>query len=266
MKRVFLAILVWGMGAAVIGPLCAQSVVQPKQLDYSSMGVLYNTERVFEIRPHINGGAISIQFGKIKTFYKTHYYQFDIGYLKHPKEKRQTVTFNSGNPFATTTNSYTYGKQNHFFILRGGVGKKIYFSEKAKRKGVAAGINYEFGASIGILDPYYLKLTRLRENGRDDYISTERYSEENADVFLDNSRIVGSASLFKGFGRLSFIPGLHARIGAHFSVGAFDKYVKAFEIGVMADAFFQRVPIMIIDNNSPVFVNGFISFQFGKRQ
>jgi hypothetical protein len=253
-------------GMISVRSLHAQSVVQPKQLDYSSMGVLYNTERVFEIRPHINGGAISMQFGEIKTFYKTHYYQFDIGYLKHPKEKRQTVTYNSGNPFATTTNSYTYGKQNHFMILRGGVGKKIYFSEKAKRKGVAAGLNYEVGASLGILNPYYLKLIRLRENGLDDYISTERYSEDNADVFLDNSRIVGSASFFKGFGHLSLLPGLHARIGAHFSVGAFDKVVKAFEIGIMADAFFQRVPIMIVDNNSPVFINGFISFQFGKRQ
>lgn len=254
------------VGAMSPGHLFSQSVVQPKQLDYSSMGVLYNTEKVFEIRPHINGGAVSMQFGKIKTFYKTHYYQFDIGYIKHPKEKRQTVTFNTGNPFATTTNSYTYGKQNHFLILRGGIGKKIYYSEKAKRKGVAVGINYELGPSIGVLNPYYLKLTRLKENGRDDYISTERYSEDNKNIFLDNSRIVGSASFFKGFGHLSLLPGVHGRIGAHFSVGAFDKYVKAFEIGIMADAFFQRVPIMIIDNNSPVFFNGFISFQFGKRQ
>ena len=96
--------------------------------------------------------------------------------------------------------------------------------------------------------------------------STERYSEENADVFLDNSKIIGPASFFKGFGHISAIPGVHARLGAHFSVGAFDKYVKAFEMGIMIDAFVKPVPIMVIENNSPAFINGYISFQIGKRQ
>lgn len=244
----------------------AQSVVQPKQLDYSSMGVLYQKEKVFELRPHSNGVAVAMQFAKIKTFYKTNYYQFDLGFLKHPKEYRQSVTFNSSNPFARTSNSYTYGKQNYFMVFRGGVGKKIYLSEKAKRKGVAAGINYEVGPSIGLLIPYYLKLSRLEDNGFRDYVSTERYSEENRDIFLDKSKVIGPASFFKGFGNLSALPGLHARLGAHFSVGAFDKYVKAFEMGIMIDAFVDRVPIMVIENNSPVFINGYLSFQIGKRE
>ena len=253
-------------GVLLPGFALAQSIVQPKQLDYSSMGVLYEKEKVFEIRPHTNGGAISMQFGTIKTYYKTNYYQFDLGLIKHPKEYRQSVTFNSSNPFARTSNSYTYGKQNYLMVLRGGVGKKIYLSEKAKRKGVSAGYSYELGPSIGFLIPYYLKLSRLEDNGFEDYISTEKYSEENADVFLDNSKIIGPASFFHGFGSLSALPGYHARLAAHFSVGAFDKYAKAFEMGVMIDGFFQRVPIMVIENNSPVFINGYVSFQFGKRQ
>jgi len=246
--------------------ISAQSIVQPKQLDYSSMGILYSKEKVFEIRPHSNGGAISMQFGNIKTFYKTHFYQFDLGFLRHPKEYRQSVTFNSSNPFARTSNSYTYGKQNYFVVLRGGVGKKIYFSEKARRKGVAAGVSYELGPSIGLLIPYYLELSRLEENGSDDYISVERYSEENKDVFLDNSKIIGPASFFRGFGNMSALPGVHARLGAHFSVGAFDKYVKAVEMGIMIDAFFKPVPIMVIENNAPAFINGYLAFQIGKRQ
>lgn len=265
-KRYLLLIMLW-LGAGICHQVSqAQSVVQPKQMDYSSMGVLYEKEWAFEIRPHTNGGALAMQFGKIKTYYKTNFYQFDLGLLKHPKEYRQSVTFNSSNPFARTSNSFTYGKQNYFMILRGGVGKKIYLSEKAKRKGVAAGYSWELGPSIGFLIPYYLKVSRLEQNGFEDYISTERYTGDNADVFLDNSKIIGPASFFKGFGNISALPGYHARLGAHFSVGAFDKYVKAFEMGVMLDGYFQRVPIMIIENNSPVFINGYLSFQFGKRE
>lgn len=247
-------------------PSQAQTIVQPKQMDYSSVGILYNKERSIELRPHTNGAAIGVHFGKIKTYYKTQYYQFDIGLIRHPKEFRQSITFNSGNPFARTSNSFTYGKQNHFMVIRGGVGEKRYLSDKAKRKGVALAINWEVGASIGILKPYYLNLSRLEDNGFIDYISTERYSEDNKELFLDETKIVGPASFFKGFGQITALPGLHGRLGTHFSLGAFDEFVKAVEIGIMVDAYFQRVPIMIIENNTPVFINGYLSFQIGKRE
>ena len=273
LKNAYLSFVKWESLSAfllVAGTFCittmqAQSIVEPKQIQESTLGVLYNKERVFELRLHTNGGAMSMQFGKIVTYYKTNYYQFDFGWVKHPKEYKQSITFNSGNPFTQSSNSFTYGKQNQLLVLRGGIGRKIYFSDKAKRKGVAVGIDYEFGASIGILKPYYLKLNRIEDNGFDDYISTERYSEDNKDVFLDNTKIIGPASFFKGFGNISAMPGLHARVSTHFSVGAFDEYVKAFEMGVMIDGYFQRVPIMIIDNNSPVFINAFLAFQIGKR-
>ncbi|MEO6130767.1 MAG: hypothetical protein ABIQ02_02885, partial [Saprospiraceae bacterium] len=109
-------------------------------------------------------------------------------------------------------------------------------------------------------------LSMLKDDGHTDYVSTERYTEENAAVFLDDSKIVGPASFFKGFDKISIIPGVHARLAAHFSMGAFDQYVKAFEIGLMIDAFTRRVPIMIIENNTPVFINGYLSFQIGKRR
>lgn len=244
----------------------AQTIVQPKQLDYSLAGILYKEERVLELRPHSNGGAIGMHFGKIVTYYKTRYYLFDIGMLRHPKEFKQSITFNAGSPFARKVNSFTYGKQNHVIILRAGIGEKKYFSDKAKRKGVAVGVNYQLGASLGLLKPYYLQLSRLREDGFMSFVSTERYSEENADVFLDDTKIIGPASFFKGIDELSVVPGLNAKVGAHFSLGAFDKYVKAFELGITVDAFIRRVPIMIIENNTPVFINGYLSFQIGKRQ
>lgn len=230
------------------------------------MGILYNEERALEFRPHSNGAAMAFQFGRIKTFYQTRYYQFDIGFLKHPKEFRQPINFHSGNPYTRAANSFSYGKQNNFLALRAGFGEKRYFSDKAKRRGVAVGINYAVGATLGVLKPYYLHLSRLKDDGFTDYVSTERYSEENADLFLNSTKIIGPASFFRGIEKVSFVPGLHGRIGAHFSLGAFDKYVKAFEMGIMVDAFARRVPIMIIENNTPVFVNGYLSFQIGKRK
>jgi len=42
--------------------------------------------------------------------------------------------------------------------------------------------------------------------------------------------------------------------------------VKALEIGIMFDIFFKKVPIMVIDNNQPFFLNGYIILQLGKRK
>ena len=113
------------------------------------------------------------------------------------------------------------------------------------------------------IDPYPAALYPV--NSYSTYIK-ESYSEENKDIFLDETKIVGPASFFKGFGQITAMPGLHARLAAHFSLGAFEEYVKAFEIGVMVDSYFKRVPIMIIENNTPMFINGYISFQIGKRE
>ena len=150
-------------------------------------------------------------------------------------------------------------------VLRAGMGEKRYFSEKARRKGVAVGINYEGGVSLGLLKPYYLNLSRVEPSG-DQRIVAERYSAENADVFLDVNRIYGSASFYKGFNEISAMPGLHGKIGLHLSHGAFDRGVRALEIGMMIDAYFKRVPIMVIDNNLPFFFNGYITLQLGRRQ
>src|SRR5690606_11668749 len=118
----------------------------------------------------------------------------------------------------------------------------------------------------GIVKPYYLDLLRVRENGFSDYISTEKYSAENHDIFLDTTKIVGPGPFFKGFDEITIVPGVHGRIGAHCSLGAFEEFVRAFEMGIMVDAVTQRVPIMIIENNTPVVINGYLSLQLGKRR
>jgi hypothetical protein len=247
----------------------AQTTIHPKQIDYGLRGILYKEENSFSTRLHTNGIALGLNFGKIRTYYLTRYYHVDLGILKHPKEYRQPVNFQSGNILIKSSTAFAYGKQNNFLVLRGGIGEKRYFSEKAKRKGVAVGVSYEVGPSIGILKPYYLNLNRVEPGGVNDFISTEKYSKENEDVFLDVTQIYGSASFFKGIDEIKLVPGFHIKGGAHFSVGAFDKFVRAVEVGIMIDGFFQRVPIMILREdvkNQPVSTNIYLLVELGKRK
>jgi hypothetical protein len=117
------------------------------------------------------------------------------------------------------------------------------------------------------LKPYYLALRRSSiENPGQSRAVHERYSEDNKSLFLDNTRILGASPFTKGFKNLNFLPGGNASFAVHMDWGAFDEYVKALEIGVMVDAFAKKVPILVSNENSPLFLNFFVNLQFGKRK
>lgn len=266
LKRSFITYIVILVAICIGGgDLFAQKVILPKQIDNSLRGIIYKREWVVDAAIHSNGFAVGVNIGKILTYYKTRYYHLNFGILRHPKEYRQPVNFQSGSGFIKTSSAFSFGKQNNLLVLRGGVGEKRYFSEKAKRKGVAVGISYEGGASLGLLKPYYLEISRLEPNGVDDIVSTEKYSEENEDYFLDENRILGSANFFKGIDEISIVPGFHAKVAMHFSLGAFDQIAKALEVGLMIDGYFRKVPVMILERNTSMFFNAYISVQLGKR-
>lgn len=234
-------------------------------------GVVYNKEFAVDIKLHTNGFALGVNIGQLKTFYKTRFFNIEIGEIKHPREFRQSFErqVSSRNE---VSKAFVFGKQNSFIVLRGGIGEKRYLSEKAKRRGLAVGISYEAGPSLGILKPYYLELIRISEpNTREFDLSSERFSEENAEDFLQVLSIWGASGFSKGLSEVSFMPGAHAKFAVHFDWGAFDEFVKAIEAGIMADFYLKNVPIMVesdlINNseNRPFFINLYLNLQLGKR-
>jgi hypothetical protein len=228
------------------------------------MGFIYNKESTLNLKVHTNKGlSVGFERGRLRTYYKTTFFQVNVGEIKHPKEHRQGADPTLNRAFRP----YIFGKQNNLFVARSGWGLKRYYSEKAKHKGVALGIAYSIGPSLGILKPYYLALRRSSiENPGQSRAVHERYSEDNKSLFLDNTRILGASPFTKGFKNLNFLPGGNASFAVHMDWGAFDEYVKALEIGVMVDAFAKKVPILVSNENSPLFLNFFVNLQFGKRK
>lgn len=238
----------------------AQNIARPQE----SLGFIYSRERAFTFRAHTNRGfQPGVEFGRLRTYYKTTLFTLNISELKHPKERRQ-----SANPVSNRTfRPYVFGKQNNLFVARAGWGMKRYYSEKASRRGVAMGMSYAFGPSLGLLKPYYLVLNRPDPDnpGRGRAVH-EKYSEENAAIFTDKYRILGAAPLLKGLSEMSILPGGSASICLHMDWGAFDEVVKALEIGAMLDVFAKPAPLLIGDVNGRAFLNFFVGLQFGKRR
>ncbi|MEL6986960.1 MAG: hypothetical protein AAGK97_03940, partial [Bacteroidota bacterium] len=191
----------------------SQEVIQPKQYDYTLRGVLYQKEFSVEPMFQSNGVSLMMNFGEIKKYYLTRYYTLGIGILRHPKEYRQNANFQSSLSIFKNSNAFVFGKQNTLYTLRGGIGEKRYLSEKAKRRGISLGLNYGGGISLGIVKPYFLDLIRFEDDGTTDFLSSESYNEDNAELFTDLTRIFGSSKWTRGFGQLNVVPGFYGKFG-----------------------------------------------------
>jgi len=246
--------------------VCASTlaVAQNFKPPATGVGIIYNRERAINLKITTHRGiAPGIEFGKLQTYYKTTCFQANIGDIRHPKEQRQSAA----PTVSRTFRPFIYGKRNSLLALRAGWGAKRYYSEKARQRGVAMGMSYSVGPTLGLIKPYYVALRRLTDIPGQSRVQNEKYSESNADVFLDNTRILGAGPFTKGFSELSLLPGGNASLALHMDWGAFDELVKALEIGIMLDVFIRKAPILVTDSqNNRTFVNFFVNMQFGKRK
>lgn len=211
---------------------------------------------------HTSGFGVSFNYGLIHGLYKQTLYQLEFLDIKHPKEalKQSGYTSLNENP-----KSFKLGKINNFYNINVLALKQRLLTEKARRSGVAISVLYGGGASIGILKPYYLEL-RIKDpetsNLRGD---DQRYSEENADLFLDTDKIYGSSGFAFGLNEIRFKPGLQAKLALSFDWAAYKESVKALEVGMVVNAYLQRIPILVTEENSLFFANLYIKLAFGKR-
>lgn len=235
-----------------------QYTILPKPIGEES--IVYETERVFHLRAHSNGFSLGYAVGDIETWYRSSYYFFDIGSLKNAKEYSQNFRFFNNQLSNQPSRSFIYGKINRLYALRAGVGTKRNFSERARRKSIIVGIDYEYGFTLGLLKPYYLKI-----KAQDGTPFVLKYDGENEDVFLDETNIYGGAEFKYGLDEIKLKPGFHGKFGTNFTWGNQDHLIKALEVGVMADVFLSKVPLMLTAENKPYFLNVYLNLQFGKR-
>ncbi len=244
--------------------LLSTTAIAQSRLNNDVKGIVYDREGVIEFRLHTHGWAINYQIGKLKTYYRTNFYEFGLGELKHYKETSKSTDSPTGP--TSTFRSYSFGKQNYAFVLRGGLGFKRYYTEKAAKNGVAVGITYAGGVTLALMKPYYLEI-----GGTRDFNSIPiKYSEATKKDFLDPFKIRGTGGLFDGVGETSIIPGAYGRIGVQVDWGAFDEFLRALEVGIQLDVFPKKLPILVpvngFDENRPYFLNFYLSLQLGKRR
>lgn len=219
-------------------------------------GVLvYSKQSIFGVQLRTNGYGIFFEKGKMKTQRNTTVFGAEFNEIKHPKEDKLpngTGGFSFGNP-------YVYGKINNFYQLQLGFGQQRILGQKGNKNGVAVSVIYKGGLSLGLLRPYYIQID---DNGSS---KTIKYSPENDSLFLYGF-IIGGGGLGKGWGEIKLKPGAFGKTSLRFDFGRFNEVVSGVEVGVSAEFYSQKIPIMLLQKDKQFFYQGHIALIFGHRK
>jgi hypothetical protein len=228
-------------------------------------GILRLQERSIEGSLNTAGWSVGYNTGEAHTYYKTDFWHFALGELKDPRETINPNNTNGGGGGGSQSRPFIYGKQNTFLMLQAGRCTKRQFSEKAEQRGVKVGYSYAYGASLGMLKPYYVEVLKA-VSGSNTYVTESiKYTPETADKFLYGN-IYGATGFTKGLDEIKFVPGGFGRIGLNFDWLTNDEEtLVCLQTGLRADAYLSKIPIMANNDNRLLFLNLYATIQFGKR-
>jgi hypothetical protein len=222
------------------------SLIYQKQI---TQGIHFNTD----------GWSVFYEKGKYKSITKTNLWWIEVGEHKHPKEEK-TPTASSIQGFIIVSN-YIYGKQNNLYDVKLGFGQQKLIGGKGNKNGVAVSAIYGGGLSVGLLKPYYLQIQNPTTRKQEDI----KYNN-NDNLFLDPTIVLGKSSFGKGFNEMQFVPGGHVKGALRFDYGRYNEMVSALEVGLKATYFSKKMPIILLNPEKSLFFNAYISVTFGKRK
>ena len=224
--------------------------------------LIYNKQSLFGIQARTNGYGVFYELGRMKTNYKTNIYRIDITEIKNHKEVKLTAN-DPGNPASFFfTNPFIYGKINNFYQVTLGFGQQYMLGQKGNKNGVAVSAVYNAGLAIGLLRPYYLDVDDPT-TGQSKKI---KYSVEDSVLFLNPPTINGGTGISKGWSEMKIKPGAFAKAALRFDYGRYNEMVSAVEVGLSADFYASKIPIMVAQKDKQLFFQAYLAIVFGRRK
>lgn len=221
--------------------------------------LVFNKQGSFSFKFNSDGWGMFYERGKYKTVTKTNLWWIELGEHKHPKEEKVPTISASGGFLIVS--SYIYGKRNNFYNLKLGFGQQKLIGGKGNKNGVAVSAIYGGGFTAGLLKPYYIEIQNPTTNKQEQI----KY-DNNDNLFLDPTIILGRGGLIKGFGEMKFVPGAHVRTALRFDYGRYNEVVSALEVGLNAEYYAQKMPILLLNKEKSFFFNAYVALTFGKRK
>ena len=152
-----------------------------------------------------------------------------------------------------TGNSFTIGKVNHLFAIRGQYGREYLLFKKATHQGVQINLNLTIGPSIGLESPYYIE---YEQSIRVPYNPSTH----------TNEKITGRGFIFQGLFESKIILGANIKTSLSFEFGTLKSSVSGFEAGFLLDAYTRKIYMVSEADNYSVWPTAFITLFYGSRK
>jgi len=197
-----------------------------------------------------NGYGVFLEVGRLSTVKKGMLFQLELSEYKSNREEKQSTLY-----FSTP---FVYGKQNFLYPVKLGLQQQILFGNKSNKNGVSITGNFGGGLSLGMVRPYYVQV-----GGTDDYI---KYESSDSAKFLDPNEISGGPGFSKGWNDVTINPGAYIKTALRFDYGSYNEIVSALEVGISADYYSKKVPLMVRETPRQFFFTGYVAILFGRRK
>lgn len=171
-------------------------------------------------------------------------YGIELINVRHPAELKVVTG---------TGNSFTIGKVNHLFAIRGQYGREYLLFEKATHQGVQINLNLTIGPSIGLESPYYIEYEQSIRVPYNPSIHT-------------NEKITGRGFIFQGLFESKIILGANIKTSLSFEFGTLKSSVSGFEAGFLLDAYARKIYMVSEADNYSVWPTAFITLFYGSRK
>ena len=228
--------------------LLSVSIFSQGELD-TEHKILFRNEKSYGITLNSNGYGFGFRYGKRINIHKKILYEGDINLVKHKKEKKIY------NPYSESIRKFVYGKTNHAFSLRFGMGRHHQVFRKLDRNSVSIRWFYIGGISTMFLKPIYYEIL-------DDSSMTFEWKlfEKNTPWWYITDR----KPFLHAINEIKIVPGIYIKTGFNFEFSKEDKRLNIIETGISLEAFPKPITIMETENNPLFFPVVYISYRFGK--
>ncbi len=217
---------------------------------------ILSRERSAYLIGHTRGFGFGYQQGKILNIYSTLFWEVQFATMKHPKEYRRT------NESFPNTRTYSYGKLNRIYMLRGGLGLQRIYADKPYWGGVQVRYHFSGGLNLSVAEPMYLYILYYNSSDGKFYRLLEKYDPETH--FTDN--IYGRGPVGKGLLESKIYPGIYLKGGLSFDYGDQQAMIRSLEVGIAADAFLKTIPIMAFTRNPNPYLTLYLALHIGNRK
>jgi hypothetical protein len=196
---------------------------------------------------------------------QNHFFQLALSEVKGEKQIKQQRE-NSAFPQLGNSSPFVFGKLNNVYALQLGHGREFLLLPGVLEGNISISIRAQAGLSLAMLKPYYLKLVYVDYTpSQQVWASEEKYSDVNAEKFLNASYILGASKWGKGLNDITYLPGGYGGLELVIEPLKNKTFIKTVALGTTFALHTGKLEIMADQPAYPWTACVYVGLNIGKR-